>query len=433
MRRTGIATLCILMAATLAGVSPAPADPNGTLTPAQTLVTFAGQFPTGMPILPVPEVRCLDRCDQFQLNVALGVGYWTANGGGAVEIAVRWAYDGITDLDLYAYDQNGQEVGRSAAVDSNAESIFLPNAPDGEYTVRIVPNNTFNPDSTATSVPYDGLAQVEIIASDPPGQGVDLLPNLTALPPAEFHIASAANLIPFPENPLLSCYPEETIESPDHPTRCLRFNQVVANTGAGPLQLRFDVTGIPSPYEADHRMLQRVFRSDGTFYDRFAEAYEFHAVHGHIHYRGFGQSFLYSTVWGQGRQNGGVPVKIGHKVGFCVIDVMLLDQYWAATGNGPRNRTFPTCDIPGEVEGGGIWMVQGIDVGWADVYGWNLADQYIDITGVVDGLYELEQAANPSGSLLEQSALDNRASTVICLAGDTVTEVTTAEEAAACA
>jgi len=118
-------------------------------------------------------------------------------------------------------------------------------------------------------------------------------------------------------------------------------------------------------------------------------------------------------------------------VGFCVIDVALLDEYWGVTGNGPRSWTFPTCNMPQDTEGG-VWMVQGIDVGWADVYGWNLADQYIDISNVADGIYEIEQLANPNGSVIEQTADDNRASTIICLAGDTAVPVATDDEAAAC-
>ena len=342
-----------------------------------------------------------------------------------MEVALRWAYDGITDIDLQVLDQSGAVVAESAAVDSNAESVFIPNAVDGTYTVRAIPSNPFNPEAQADTVPYEGLAQVETLASDPVGQGHAKLPNLKPGPPDGFHISSAANLIPFPENPLLSCYPEETIQNAGHPTRCLRFNQTIANVGEGPLVLRFGLAGIVTPDTSDNVIVQRISWSDGTYQDTVApETYVFHEVHAHLHYQGFGQTILYP--WDQVNGRGATPASVGHKVGFCVIDVQLQAEYWGATGNGPRGHTFPfDCVLPDEIDPSGpqAWVEQGVQVGWADVYGWNLADQYIDITGVPDGTYELLQIANPNDSVLESTKVDNCTSTIISLVGDTVTPV----------
>jgi hypothetical protein len=46
--------------------------------------------------------------------------------------------------------------------------------------------------------------------------------------------------------------------------------------------------------------------------------------------------------------------------------------------------------------------------------------QYIEISGVPDGLYVLETVANPSGTVHETSVEDNRARVLIRLRGDTV-------------
>jgi len=410
--------------------APAVTPAAATLTPTNKLVTWTGQFHGKNVITLVPAVVCArGACDDFSLHIALGPGYWAANPGG-VEVALRWPYDGITDIDLLVYGPNGKEVARSTGLDSNAESLLIPHPNDGTYRVTAVPTNTLNPDTFGAKVHYEGLAQIEPAPSTGPVH--DLLPNLVVFPPDGFHIASALNLIPFPENPVTPCYPEETIQKKDHPTRCLRFNQTIANVGEGRLELRFDMRGIPTPSKDDDQMIQRIFRSDGTYWERLADRYKFHAVHAHIHYQNFGRSFLYNFAWGTGRI--GAPLRRGNKVGFCVTDVFLLDSYWGATGNGQRlSQTFPGCNIPKEITPGGpIMMVQGIDVGWADVYGWNLADQYINITGVSDGLYELEQLANPSQSVIESDYTDDSASAVICLKGDAVTPVATAAQAAAC-
>jgi len=438
MRRTALFVTALLVSSGLVGVRAA--DPaSGTVTPEQTTLTWAGTVSTPTAPPPVLSAQCdVGLCDEFAFTLALGDGYWAANPGG-LEIAILWApYDGETDLDLYVFDADGFPVAQAAAVDSNAESLFLEAPADGDYLVRVVASTVLD-----GSKAYEGLIQVEPARA--PGDGDDLLPNLVALPPWDFHIATALNLIPEPENPLLSCYPEETVE--DGVTRCLRFNQAIGNAGDGMLELRFAMQNAADPEPSQHRLFQRIFDDLGGSRDIQVDEYELHLAHGHVHYRGFGSSRLYGYDWDTGRTDGGTPARIGNKVGFCLIDVMLFDgshipglDYWGATGNGPRNYTFPQCNIPQETENENVWMVMGIDIGWADVYGWNLADQYIDITGLSDGLYELEQIANPNAldddpatdHVVESTYEDNMASAIICLQGDLVTAVETAEQAEAC-
>ncbi|HVL33120.1 MAG TPA: lysyl oxidase family protein [Actinomycetota bacterium] len=437
-RPIAVAAFLAAVLVAVATVSPSPAaEPQGgIITVDQPLVTWAGSFGASHPPAVAPEARCLEQaCDEFTVTVSLGDTYWDSRGGGAIEVAVRWPYDGVTDLDLVVYDSDGYEVGRSAGVDSNAESLFLKTARDDQYVVRVVPSNTFNPESTATVVRYQGLAQIEPAIHDPDAR--DLLPDLVALKPDGFNIATAAGLLPQPRNPLISCYPEETIESPSHPTRCLRFNQTIGNIGEGPLELRFRIDGVASTDTADQQMVQRIHDSAGGFRDRLADSYEFHAVHGHVHYKGFGQSFLWPVTWtGSGPERiptpDGRPAAAGKKVGFCVIDVALMDDYWGAQGNGPRTWTFPVCNVPTEQDERGTWLVQGISVGWADIYGWNLPDQYVDITTLKDGLYEVQQLANPNLSVVESDYTNDTASAVVCISGTDVREVVNAAQAATC-
>jgi hypothetical protein len=68
-------------------------------------------------------------------------------------------------------------------------------------------------------------------------------------------------------------------------------------------------------------------------------------------------------------------------------------------------------------------MVNGISPGWADVYNWFLADQYIEISGVPDGVYVIETHANPTRTVHETSYDDNVARATIRLQGDTVTRI----------
>jgi len=51
---------------------------------------------------------------------------------------------------------------------------------------------------------------------------------------------------------------------------------------------------------------------------------------------------------------------------------------------------------------------------------WYLADQYIEISGVPDGVYVLETVANPARTVRETTFADNASRVTIRLQGDTV-------------
>ena len=429
MKLRGVLVALVALGVVAAGLFPSHAAPP-ELTSADPLITWEGTVPGGIinPLLlvsPAPEVRCLvSKCDEFTVSLNLGPGFWADHPTGAVEFAVHWPYDGVIDIDLQVL-KDGKVVGQSVGVDSNAESTFVPHPADGTYVVRAIPSNTFNPDNQVDTVDYRGLVQLELPQTDPPGQGHQLLPDLKPLPPDGFHVSTALNLIPFPENPLISCYPEETLQNKDSPTKCLRFNQTIANVGEGPLVFRFGLFGVLTPGQQDNIIMQRIYSSDGSYTDvQVPERYQFHKVHGHLHYKGFGQSFLYA--WDSQAGRAATPTAVGKKVGFCVIDVVMQEEYWEATGNGPRAHMFPfDCIVPDEIDPSGpqLWVEQGVQVGWSDVYGWNLADQYINITGVPNGDYELVQLANPTNSMVESDPTNNCASTILHIQGDTVATV----------
>jgi hypothetical protein len=44
-------------------------------------------------------------------------------------------------------------------------------------------------------------------------------------------------------------------------------------------------------------------------------------------------------------------------------------------------------------------MVNGISVGWADVYNWFLPGQFIEVSGLPDGYYRLETEADPNNTI----------------------------------
>ena len=105
----------------------------------------------------------------------------------------------------------------------------------------------------------------------------------------------------------------------------------------------------------------------------------FDTCHGHYHFQGFANYRLLA---------GNVLAAVGNKVGFCLEDVGRFD---------PQANPNPkyTCSN------------QGIQAGWYDFYNSALTCQWIDITGVPPGDYQLEVTVNPLFLLKESNYANN--------------------------
>lgn len=377
---------------------------DATVTTGSTLLTWQGKhFEAGA--VPRPEA-CTDvTCDTYRFAVDLPPGYWETRDGG-VEVAIRWPSE-QDDFELYVYDASGApvnapatEVANSTGSYSMADGALIREPTNGPYRVVVVP-------LTVDNSSYEGLVQLEP-RPEPHGEPRAKVPNLVARPPTDLKLVapvgygtgtelSAAGRSP------ASCGPDETVE--DGARQCLRFSQAALNDGDGDLELRYYVEGgaTGAVNESDQRLVQRIYYTDGSYRDRRAGTYRFHKIHGHYHYEGFAGYQLYRV-----HENGTrTHVRDGGKKGFCLEDVAL--HAWAERGNGPRGYSFPECNVPSDRTESGTWMVQGISKGWTDVYTWDLPDQYVDVTGLPDGVYRLEVTIDPNHTLRETTRTDNDA------------------------
>lgn len=100
------------------------------------------------------------------------------------------------------------------------------------------------------------------------------------------------------------------------------------------------------------------------------DLFELSTCHGHYHVTGFATYELLDSD--------GATVRAGHKQAFCLMD------FTRTTGTGPG---VYTCSN------------QGIQAGWADVYGSYLDCQWIDITDVPPGQYLLRVTINANPDL----------------------------------
>jgi hypothetical protein len=169
-------------------------------------------------------------------------------------------------------------------------------------------------------------------------------------------------------------------------TRRIVLSNTVANLGDGRLELRpvnNAATGTTDAY-------QRIYSHDsaGSWYlqsEELAGTFAFHPAHNHTHFEDFALYELRTVAPGGGI---GTLVRSSDKVSFCIIDVGLAD----GSLEHASSRTYSSC---------GQSAIQGLSVGWSDMYTWSLPGQSIDITGVGNGTYWLVSTADPADRIDE--------------------------------
>ncbi|GAB4320915.1 MAG: hypothetical protein Kow0074_11550 [Candidatus Zixiibacteriota bacterium] len=168
----------------------------------------------------------------------------------------------------------------------------------------------------------------------------------------------------------------------------LRLSNGTPNVGDGKLYLY----GILPPIDdSTQQVMQRIYNTDGGYTDRLAGNFIFHSTHSHIHFEGWSQYRLRELLPGD---SVGDIVAEGEKTSFCVADFAIYDN---SLPNFDPDGQFFNCS----------GTVQGLSVGWLDVYSKTLPDQWIDITGVPDGVYWLESEADPDDKILEKDETNN--------------------------
>lgn len=163
----------------------------------------------------------------------------------------------------------------------------------------------------------------------------------------------------------------------------LVFATVTWNNGTGPLEIwRADVG--PSGQNVN----QRVYLSDGSYYDRPAGTFEYHPTHGHFHFNGYALYTLNPV------NAPGASQQLSSKTSFCIIDTTKVNT---SLPGAPQQAVYVACNADN----------QGMSVGWGDRYGPTLAGQSFDLTGNPDGDYDLIIEVDPQQRLVEANDVDN--------------------------
>jgi hypothetical protein len=392
---------------------PRPGE-GGVLRQVSTPLLWTGRVgPEDAPTGGEPAECAAAPCDRFRLNIDLPFGaFRNPNRPGGVQVALRWFGNpsghtlppGIPGccgefdtLHLWIY-KDGALVASSPGIIAVSQSAFIPEPDNGWYDIWIAYDPTYN---VAPAVDYEALAEVEYLPRIHPVRR--LLPDLTFRGTERISFDTPSFPIFEPDPPVGStCFLSEMVE--DGAQNCLRFDQVIANRGKGPVEIAYKVPTGTSPGNEPFPVSQRVYKSDGTFDDRPGGTVSYHSVHEHYHYSSFANALLWRSN-ARGQKLGTQPVAASHKVSFCMADIRI--DAWAEKGDGPRKYYAPDCLFPYASDGGVDEYRQGISNGWADVYDWYIPDQYIEVTGVPSGYYRLEFCADPNGEIEEEDETNN--------------------------
>jgi hypothetical protein len=405
------------------------AESIGRLDLRHTIINWKGgpfSGPAGLPGFsnPRPEV-CATNCERRSVEIKFPLRTWQRPRDG-VMIAFKHL-DPNDAINLYVYDPAGKQVGASTGLDADGQAVFLPRPRNGVYTIIVNVTELAN-----SNVTYSGYAALR---RDPCQAGnCLLLPKLQPASPFNFHltglpVAPSTFLgfpFPFSVGPATprSCWLDETASQGAQ--RCLRIANEIDNVGDGPLILRFKLTqpltnpgvNAKNEYLTGCEMQQLIERDDGTAITRSAGPCVYHLIHGHFHYENMATFGLYA-VRPDGR-TGGV-LRVSRKQGFCLTDgraVGFKTQHFDG-----RGYWFPNCNLPSSIDGND-WVRMGISTGWGDVYAWDVPAQYIEISGIRDGVYDVISIANPLGQILEAGKHARaQARSRICIRGSTVTEL----------
>jgi len=349
----------------------------------------------------VPECSQVS-CDRIQVRVKLPDDLWSQHPGGLL-VAIRFITGTPDDnLGLVVYRDNAR-VGASTAQVATAQSVVIPSASNGVYDVYVVDGLAFGNPLPSPLIDYEGLAQV---VYDPVVNPLrDLLPDLVALPQQNITFGPPFEIFDDPVPDGSTCHQSEIDE--DQAQTCLRFDQVLGNRGTGALDIRFDqLSGVPPVDDQEVPTSQRIYRSDGSFYESAAGNVHWHAIHQHYHFDGFAQSALWATN-AAGDRVGSSPVATGNKVSFCIATTSINPDYWGQQAFGPSSYPAPDCLEPESSSSGLDHFKQGMAVGWTDEYNWFLPGQYVEVTGVPDGDYILETTVDPTARLIESNRTNN--------------------------
>jgi hypothetical protein len=342
-------------------------------------------------VLTIPEN--LSRLEMARIvGSALGWSEKESQSFAVVYAQIQWAAFNKEFLNIFSREFDwGDE--RKEAFEINSTSYFKSNLDfSGELYVPGV--YTFNPKQSHAEISNILVLKIKEIA----GEGAELENFISEKIKSE----NRKKVVDFIERQLellpdLVPLPAKDVTLDRAGERALlKFSTIYYNQGDGPLELRADPETYSIREDVESDVFQRVYRSDGTYREKFSGNFLWHQEHLHYHFNDFVTYDLEAVSAKDVPDLSGVLVKST----FCVRDVSLIDM---EVENRPEDANYKICGK----------RIQGISVGWADTYFFTYPDQSLDVSNLPSGTYRLSFHVNPSNFLDELSFENNKSSVLI--------------------
>lgn len=175
----------------------------------------------------------------------------------------------------------------------------------------------------------------------------------------------------------------------------LRFTGAFSNRGGADAIL---IGNRPTGADPAMSVTQRIAQTDGTFSDRPTPAqmvFETDDGHGHWHTQRL-VSYGIQRLDAQGVPQ--APAGTSIKTGFCLRD----DKVHLDLPVPPARRYVDNCGNPAATT-----LITGLQAGYTDVYEPEVANQWVDVTGLPAGRYRLSIAVDPDNFVRESDETNN--------------------------
>ena len=210
--------------------------------------------------------------------------------------------------------------------------------------------------------------------------GTDAVPDLAVAPLDEFHIEWGGG------------------------RRLLRFSSTMVNVGTGHFEVRGTRSSDTQPMSIHHVIYPSTERGIAPSRDIVTPATATFSGDGHDHWHI--DEMVRFDLWGPTTSG----VLRGAKIGFCFLD---SDPYDVSLPGASPSAYYAGSWCGHDPNALAIRM--GMSIGWGDKYGWGLPNQWVDITGLPSGTYNVRARVDSNGYFLETNEANQCAYVTVAL------------------
>jgi hypothetical protein len=215
--------------------------------------------------------------------------------------------------------------------------------------------------------------------------------------------ASAAAAVALPDLGMYQLLDFHIERTPDH-HKLLRYTTIIVNVGAGNFQAEGSRASASDP---EMSVVQRIFDTAGGSRVRPTPARMYWAGDGHNHWHL--RDLETSTLDPLDDDDGGVRYSAKH--GFCFFDNIKFNLLLPGA---PLDAFYTGCGTDPNV----LNQSMGLSIGWGDAYFYDIAYQWVDITGLRRGRYRLHAVADAQNYFRESDNSNNFTWTDLQIDGD---------------